>query len=93
MKTHMTYKHSLSIMTGLAVAILAGIAIAGGQAVASIETETPAVTQMSEVDTTGGYTTVYKDPNGPWPGEQAPESRVVEVISGVFINRDKGFDI
>ena len=81
-------------MTGLAVAILAGIGIAGGQLVASFEPEIKAAFQMTEVDSTGGYTVVYKNPNGPWPGdERAPRSRGVEVISGVFIDRDKGFDI
>ena len=90
----MTYKHSLSIMKGLALAILAGIGIAGGQVVASIEPETPIVSQVSEAETGGGYTVVYKDPNGPWPGgERGPQQRVVEVISGVFVDRDKGFDI
>jgi len=94
MKKHTRYKHSLSIMTGLAAAISVGIGIAGVQVVASIELETPTVAQVSEADSGGGYTVVYKDPDGPWPGGgRAPGTRVVEVISGVFIDRDKGFDI
>lgn len=80
-------------MTGMAVAILVSIGIAGGQVVASIDNDARPGTQTSEVPPSGGYTVVYKDPNGPWPGEQKRGSRIFEVSAGVFINRDKGFDI
>ncbi len=80
-------------MTGLAAAIVAGIGIAGVQALASDELQDPAAIQ-SYANPEAGYTVIYKDPNGPWPGGRpAPDSRVIEVVSGVFIDAGKGFDI
>ncbi len=81
-------------MTGLAAAIVAGIGIAGVQTLASDELQDPAAIQMSYANPEAGYTVIYKDPNGPWPGGRpAPGSRVTEVVSGVFIDAGKGFDI
>ena len=79
-------------MTGMAVAIIAGIA--GVQLSAPDELQAPAATQMSYADREAGFTVIYKDPNGPWPGGRRPSgSRVIEVVSGVFIDPGKGFDI
>lgn len=80
-------------MTVLAIAILAGSGIAVVHAVASYSTALPAPVSMSDASQ-GGITTVYKDPNGPWPGGvRGPKSRTVELQAGLFIDRDKGFDI
>lgn len=81
-------------MTAMAVAIIAGIGIAGVQLLASDELQDPATTQMSYADREAGFTVIYKDPNGPWPGGRRPSgSKVIEVVSGVFIDPAKGFDI
>ena len=94
METHKTCKNSLAIMTGLAIAILVGSGIAGVQTVASLGTAPPVPISMSGIAPQGGVTTVYKDPNGPWPGGiRGPKSRFVEVQSGIFINSDKGIEI
>ena len=94
MKTRATYRQSLSIMTGMAAAIIAGIGVAGVQLLASDELQAPAAIQMSYANPEAGYTVIYKDPNGPWPGgRRSSGSSVVEVVSGVFIDPAKGFDI
>ena len=81
-------------MTGMAVAIIAGIGIAGVQLLASTEQQDPAAIQMSHADHEAGFTVIYKDPNGPWPGGRRPSgSKPIEVMSGVFVDPAKGFDI
>ena len=81
-------------MTGLVAAIVAGIGITGVQVLASTEVRDPAAIQMSHGNPEDGYTVIYKDPNGPWPGGRpASGSRLMEVVSGVFIDTGKGFDI
>ena len=41
-----------------------------------------------------GYTTVYRDPNGPGPdGERFVGRRNYTIVSGEIIDQSKGFDI
>ncbi len=41
-----------------------------------------------------GYTTVYKDPNGPGPdGQRFVGRRNYTIVSGVTIDQSKGFEI
>jgi hypothetical protein len=93
METLRTYKRSIALMTGISAALTAGIIVAATQVLASgSHHETP--TELPLMSDAGGFTTIYKDPNGPSPGDEKSARRgIVEVTSGVFIDPDKGYDI
>lgn len=93
MKKVSSYKRSLAMIT----IIVAGFAIGNGfhgQLLFGPNQPTGAVLSADGTELQAGYTTVYKDPNGPAPdGKRFIGRRYYTIVSGHIIDQSKGFEI
>ena len=92
MKTVHTSRRPLAMIT----IIVAGFAIGGfvGPLFGGPNQPIGAVASAEATNGQTGYTTVYRDPNGPGPdGKRFVGRRNYTIVSGSIIDQSKGFDI
>ena len=93
MKTVRSYKRPLAMIT----MIVAGIAIGNGfvgPLLFGPNQLRGAVVSAEATKGQTGYTTVYRDPNGPGPdGKRFVGRRNYTIVSGMIIDQSKGFEI
>jgi hypothetical protein len=93
MKTVLSYKRPLAMIT----IIVAGFAMGNGfVSLLLFGLNQPMGAVLSTEPTKGqtGYTTVYRDPNGPGPdGKRFVGRRNYKIVSGKIIDQSKGFEI
>ena len=87
MKTVLSYKRPLAMIT----IIVAGFAMGNGFVSPLLfGPNQPAEATKGQT----GYTTVYRDPNGPGPdGKRFVGRRNYTIVSGKIIDQSKGFEI
>ena len=92
MKTVRSYKRPLAMIT----IIVAGFAMGGfvGPLLGGSNQPIGAVASAETTKGQTGYTTVFRDPNGPGPdGKRFVGRRNYTIVSGMVIDQSKGFEI
>ncbi len=93
MNTVCSYKNLLAIIT----IVVAGFAMGNGflgSLVFGTNQPIGAIASAEAARAQTGYTTVYRDPNGPGPdGKRFVGRRNYTIVSGKIIDQSKGFDI